>query len=259
MSITTAWPKRLKGISLPQRRKTSATARVRRFWIAILLLVGAASVAGYAVASWHGFRALRVVVRGNVVEATSQILASAAIAPGQNIWIMNTDAAVSRVEKLPDVLRAHILRSLPNRIIVDVTERTPFARVVTQESSVIVDANLRVLTHEPPAPLPTLIVSEPVLLRAGSFVTDPSLVALRDDEQNLTHAHVQPRFLSFDRYRELVITMPSGVRVLLGDRTNFTQKIGLIKPILAQLAHNGRPIRTLDLRAPTAPVVVYRN
>ena len=242
-----------------RRRKPSATARVRRFWIAIVVLLAVFGIAGYALASWRGFRVTRIVVRGNAVVSRSQIVARAAISPRANIWFLNTRAITTRIDAIPDVLASQVHRYLPNNLIVDVTERVPFARVASVGGVGVVDATLRVLSGEHgSAQLPLLYAAHPTALKPGSFLTEPGLTALVDDERLLKRASLAPRELRYDRFHELVVTLPSGVRVLLGDRTHLKRKVALIKPILNQLAHNGRHISALDLRAPTAPVVVYR-
>lgn len=246
-------------MSLPRRSRVSAAARVRRFWIAILVLLIAVSVGGVLAVSWRGFRTTAVQVRGNIVVSRAQILDRAAISSHQNVWLIDTREIASRIETIPDVLTARVYRSLPNRVTLDVTERVPFARVVTPVAAAFVDDRLRVLTagsivHA----LPVLKLKDALPLTAGIVLKDPRVVALRDDARILNQANLLPKQLWFDRYGELAITLPNGIRVLLGDRSNFRKKIALITPILSQLSHNGRVIRALDLRAPNAPVVVYR-
>ncbi len=241
------------------RRKTAAISRMRPFWLLIAVLGVAAAAAGYWAATWPGFYPGTVGVSGNHVVPAELILERAAIAPRQNVWLQNMHAAAQRVAQIPYVGEARIHRLLPDRVRIDVTERSPYALVQFTEGTVVVDHDLRVLqTGEIDRSLPLLDVGDDALPVPGVFIKDPKAAELRDDEDVLRAQHVATEQFRYDRFGDLVVTMRGGVRLLLGDDADLAQKASLVGPILSQVAAQGRKISAVDLRAPGTPVVVYK-
>lgn len=245
-----------------RRRKASAASRLRPFWILILLVLVAALGAGYFFATWPALRPHGVLVYGNRVVPSSEISAKAAVVPDTNVWLQNTHAMAKRVETIPYIGVASVHRRPPSAVIIDVTEREPYAVVAANGQYVIVDRDLRVLqqTGGPRFELPTMTIgTTKSSLDPGTFMEDATLRRLRADENMLVDAHVSPDALTTDHYGELVATLHSGVRLLLGDDEDLAKKIPLIDPILQQLQRANRPIAAIDLRAPGTPIVVYKK
>jgi cell division protein FtsQ len=244
----------------PARRKKSATARLRPFWILFVFVAIAAAVGGYFAATWPGFYPKPVTVSGNKIVPASQILARAQIAAGQNIWLQNTHKAAQRIEAIPYVLTARIHRTLPAVVHIVVTERKPFAVLQTADGKALVDRDLRVLQPaEDPSALPLIVDERAALPASGSFVKDADAQRLRDDYGVLAQAHVALRSLKYDKFGDLVADTRGGVSLLLGDDSDLSKKTPLIDPIISQVSASGRRLAAVDLRAPKTPVVVYKR
>ncbi len=242
-----------------RRRKASATARLRPFWIPIALVGVIAVVAGAFAVAWPGFEPKYVQVTGNRVVPRSEILAKAAIAGHINMWLQNTGAMASRIESIPYVAGAGVYRLPPASIVIAVRERAPFAAVRSDDRAALVDRDLRVLQSAPDdTALPEFILKPGVALEPGRFLTAASAVALRDDYEAMIAAHVIPVELTFDRFGGLVATMRGGVQILLGDDGDLTKKLALVDPILAQVVRKQRRVSAVDLRAPATPVLVFK-
>lgn len=245
----------------PRRRKKTAAARLRPFWFLVMLVFVVAAGAAYFVATWPALRPHGIDVEGNHVVAKDEILRAARIDPKTNAWLQNTHAMVQRIEAIPYVDTVAVHRHPPSIFIIDVTERTPFARLVTSHATVIVDRNLRVLAQSQAQfdTLPAFIAKKLSPPRLGATLTETELVALRDDADLLANAHLAVATLEHDKFGDLVATLHSGVRVLFGEESDLAKKIALVDPILTQVGKAGRPISAIDLRAPGTPVVVYKG
>lgn len=244
----------------PKRIKKSASARLRPYWVLFLIVVIAAAAGGYYAATWPGFYPKHVVVSGNRVVPSSEILARAQIAPQQNVWLQNAHRAAARIEAIPYVKTAQIHRSLPANVRIVVSERKPFAVLQAGSQRALVDRDLRVL--EPDRGmlvLPVIEVKDTALPRAGAFVRDSGAARLRDDYIALEQAHVAVRSLHYDKFGDLVAATPGGVSLLLGDDTDLAKKTPLIDPIISQVSATGKKLAAVDLRAPKTPVVVYKR
>ena len=98
---------------------------------------GAAVRAGFVGA---GFTLDHVEVRGARNAQAEEVAAQLALEAGALIFDFDVHAAKARVEELPWVEDAAVLRLLPNRIVVVVDERRPLARWGGPEGVVVLDS-----------------------------------------------------------------------------------------------------------------------
>jgi cell division septal protein FtsQ len=224
----------------------------------VLLVVAVAAATFWAITT-PLFFPKSIDVQGNRLVPTGEVISRARIDRTTNLWLQNTSSMVKRIEAIPYIETAAVHRRPPANATIAVVERTPFVVLQTGKHRVVVDRTLRVLQDAVgDEPLPLLIVRNNLDVAPGVFVADPAAKELRADNDTLVDAHVIVASLSQDKFGELIVTLRDGVRVLLGDDENLQKKIALIDPILGQTAKSGRRVATIDLRAPSAPVVVYR-
>jgi cell division protein FtsQ len=244
----------------PKRRKKSAGARLRPFWILFVLIAIAAGVGGYYAATWPGFYPKPVTVSGNRVVSSAQIFARAQILAQQNLWLQNMGKAAQRIAAIPYVKTVTIHRSLPAAAHIVITERKPFAILQTLAGRAIVDRDLRVLQPQQHAStLPVLVSKLESVPQDGVFIKDPQVERLRDDYDALAEAHVAVNTLRYDKFNDLVAGTRGGISLLLGDDTDLKTKTPLIDPIISQVTATGKKLAAVDLRAPKTPVVVYKH
>ena len=244
-----------------RRRRKSPAAQIRPFWILIVAVLAVAAAGSYAFVKWPGLFPKSIVVSGERIVSRDEVLAKAQIDMHRNLWLQSPRAMEARIERIPYIATAAVHRIPPANVVIDVTERTPFAIVTSNGSSALVDHDLRVLQNDDGThSFPRININRDIALTPGSFISEAGVRQLRNDDDTLVAAHVIPAELSFDKYGELVLTMHDGIHVLLGDDDDdFQKKIRLIDPILAQLSRSQRPIQAIDLRAPNTPVVVYKT
>jgi cell division protein FtsQ len=241
-----------------RRRKPSTVARIRPFWMPITL-AGALLVAALAVAAtWPGFDAKKIEIRGNRRVSSAEILAHAKILRTRSIWIQNTGAIAGRIQAIPYIARVWILRIPPSAIRITVTEREPFAVLQSLPESVVVDRGLRVLMTATGDDRRAIFILKPGLeLSPGTFVTARDALTLRDAYDALAQRQIVPLTLALDRYGGLVVTLRDGMKLLFGEG-DLPEKLTLVDAILSQVVHRQRRVEAIDVRAPGTPVVVYR-
>ena len=247
-----------------RRRKASPAARLRPFWILIVLGVLLLGGAVAAAVTWPGFAPKTIVVSGNRIVSRDEIVARAGIASNVNMWLQNPHTIAARIEAIPYVERAGVHRIPPSTIAIDIAERAPAAVLRSGGSAALVDATLRVVeplapgAPAPDAKLPVLIAPPGLALIAGQTLGDDASVELRDGYQAMLAAHIAPAQVRLDKYGDLEAVMRDGIVIQLGGNEDLDKKLALVDPILEQVVHSPRRVAAIDLRAPGVPVVRYR-
>jgi len=248
------------------RQRVSAYRRRRRVarrarWVAhrvtwILAAVALLAGAGLGV-SWL-LRSPRFAVAGVDVVGQSrlsreEIETAAGIAPGTNLFALDTGAVVARVEALPLIRRAEVVKSLPNHVTLAVEERRPFTLVHAGKLHWIDEGGMD-LGSESKA----VAVAEPVLSgfsaeELGRREADPSeRVALGIALLRLLQRFEAPLVrqiseIDMSRAEGPVLYTVDGVEVRLG-MEDWEARIGRLQGVLAQLGASGEMVTSIDLR-----------
>lgn len=108
--------------------------RIRWRWMAggLAAMVGvtaAVAAAGHWVLTTPRFAVMAVEVRGASRVPAQRILEVSGIVRGTNLWRIDPDRVRARLESLPEIRRADVVRELPNHLSILVEERRPFTLV----------------------------------------------------------------------------------------------------------------------------------
>ena len=247
---------------LPRRRKPSLVARVRPFWILVVIVVGLLAWGGMWLAQSPWFRVARVGIDlplGSPV-SREQVRAAASIALGANVWLLNGGAIRTRIEAIPYVDRAGVHRGqFPQPFVeLSITVRRPTACVRAAEGEVTIDAAARVLQAGCAAPTVARIEAGPATVPPpGGTIADPEIGRLLADARTLADASLALRSLRRDRFGGLEAVDVTGVVLKFGDDADLARKAALVEPVRTGVGTK-RPVRAIDLRAPGTPTVEFR-
>jgi cell division protein FtsQ len=114
------------------RRRPRRPRRFRRAVAGTALALAAAAavgLAGHWVLTAPRFAVLAVDVRGASRLPAERVLEVAGIVRGTNLWRIDPAQVRARLEALPEIRRADVVRALPNRLSIVVEERRPFTLV----------------------------------------------------------------------------------------------------------------------------------
>ena len=108
--------------------------RLRWLWGASVVAVVAATGVGVAAAAhWvlttPRLAVVAVEVRGASRVPAQRILEVSGIVRGTNLWRVDPDRVRARLEALPEIRRADVVRELPDRVSIVIEERRPFTLV----------------------------------------------------------------------------------------------------------------------------------
>lgn len=250
--------------ALRRRTRPSVFARIRTFWVvaALIVIVAAGGFAAFANAPQLRVHTVTAVVGDGAPVSRDAVLAAAAIGPNANVLLLNTSAIRTRIEAIPYVLTATVHRTFVPQpeVAISVTLRTPHACLASTHGTATIDATARILQTNCLAGVPLQIgIGATVIPAAGAHLGDPDFTALLADAVTIG-AKIPLRAVQRDRFGGVEAVDAQGVTLRLGTDTDLAAKLALIDPIRQTLAgaHPVRPIRAIDLRAPTTPVVEYK-
>ncbi|HEY0394651.1 MAG TPA: FtsQ-type POTRA domain-containing protein [Candidatus Elarobacter sp.] len=247
---------------MPRRRKPSLAARVRPFWIFLVILAVLCAWGGAWLVQSPWFRVARVGIDLPLAAPVSRddVRRAAAIAPGANVWLLNTGAMRRRIEAIPYIDRASVHRGQFPQPFVELTAtvRRPTACVRAGNREVTIDATSRVLQNGCARESAAIIAAGPAKVPApGGTIADRDITRLLADAKTLSDADVAVRSLGRDRWGGLEAVDVTGVILRFGDDADLDKKAALVQPVRAGIGTR-RVVRAIDLRAPGTPVVVYR-
>ena len=238
------------------RRRVYAIGRVLRRIVIVLLMAGvpvAMGAAGWWLFTSSIFTVREVEVRGAHAVSRERILEAAGIEPGTSLFLVDPRVVVERVQALPEVQRADLVRELPNRVTVMVEERKPFT-----------------LVHA--GRLHWIDESGHVIGRESQAVTSPAPVISGLDETELLSLPAAPNGKARDAIRLIrallrsgsplaseiseidmssvdgpVLYTVGGIEVRLGGE-DWDERLARLEGVLAQTAVRDGAVRTVDLR-----------
>lgn len=164
----------------------------------------------------------------------------------------------ARIEALPWVQRATVVRHWPGTVQVSLLERTPVAAVpAPAQRWALVDVTGRVLAHEPvaPADMPTIDTTEPAP-GPGQRVAGATRAAVAVVDQLPPTLHGRVAGVRLGPDRELEVLLAGGPPVRFGPARQVHPKL----VALATLVNRAdlRNVAVIDVRVPTAPVLTRR-
>src|SRR5437867_2092245 len=226
------------------RRKARQRGRLRRVLPLTALAVAAPLAVAFS-AHWllttPRFAVVSVDVRGASRVPTAEILAAAAVEPGTSLFRLDPGAVARRVEAIPEVRRADVVREFPNRIVISVEERRPFTLVHSGRLHWI-DEEGRVLGASPEAVIPQVPVvsglSDDELTSMKSAPSPKALAAIALIRALLrTGSALAAEISEIDMSRTdgPVLYTVDGVEVRLGAE-DWEERLARLEGVLGQVA-----------------------
>ena len=251
-----------------QRGRGRRLRRLRRPIRLAGAVVGAALVLlALAVTVFAAARTLRttsllavsdIVVVGARRVPEAAVRAAARIEPGANLLALDVAPLVDRVEALPGVHRARLVRHLPNRLVIWLEERAPYALVNVGSAGgeaglVWIDAEgFRVGPERrgTTPPLPILTGVEPPAADPDHAVGDRlqgGLTLLRAVQRAGGRAAARISEIDLERAGGPVLYLVDGAAVWLGSE-RWDERLARLEGVLGELEEHGERVESVDLR-----------
>ena len=244
--------------SVRRRRRIARRVRYAVGVLAALVVLGATLEAGALGAAWVArsprFTVTSIEVTGQSRLSRDDIVTAAGISSGANLFTLDPREIVARLEALPLIRRAEVIRTFPDRVTLVVEERRPFT-VVHAERLHWIDEEGVSLGVEPRA----VALSTPVL--SGLRADDLGVNGQRSASEragvaiSLLHLLLRSKSSLLGQISEIDVSRPEGpvlytvdgVEVRLG-KDDWEARIGRLQGVLAQLGATKETATSIDLR-----------
>ena len=192
------------------------------------------------------FRVSDIQVRGNTHYTDEEIIRAIDIEEGDNLFFFDRFAALSRVfAKLPYIDEVTVERSLPNRVIITVTESQALAYIVLGEEEWTIDHNCKVLgkanEDELVGLIPilgiapgTLMIGEPLQTADGDERIVNFIAAVLDQLEG-RNLYRRVGRVDFTNPNQVEFTLDDKYTVRIGNDSSVEYKFGMLISALSQL------------------------
>jgi len=239
------------GARRPRARRLPQLARAGRVSLLVLLALAVLLGAVRWVTTSPRFAVTAVEVRGASRVSAARILAAAGIAPGANLWTIDSRGVIARIEGMPEIRRADVVRELPNRVTIIVEERRPFTLVHAGRLHWM-DEDGRVLGEEARAVAPEVPVisglseDELATMRTSPGPKARAAIALiRALLRSGSALTAEISEIDMSRAEGPVLYTVDGVEVRLGAE-EWDERLARLEGVLAQVAT--QDVNGVDLR-----------
>jgi cell division protein FtsQ len=193
-----------------------------------------------ALAVAAGFGVERITIEGQQHLSDAELAAALGAGPGTMMLAFDTDAAKARLEAVPWIKRAQIMRLLPSTLQVVIEERTPFAMWQSKGQTYVVDRSGTVLgpaVREAYPDLP-LVVGEGAAKNAADLFAE---LAFFEDVEKEVRAAIRVGD------RRWTLKLASGIDVMLPD-DNVADALKTLVGLDEERKLLHRDIAAVDLR-----------
>jgi cell division protein FtsQ len=221
-------------------------------WIgACLLLLAAVGVGVGWLLTSPRFAITEVTVSGASRLTPEEVVAASGIGPGTNLFRLDRAEVIARLETLPLVRRADLVRRFPNRITISIDERRPFTLVHAgrlhwiDEHGVSLGAEPRAVA--PVVPVITGLSPADLEGHPPSPRVAAGISLLRVLLRSETALIQQISEIDVSRPDGPVLYTVEGVEVRIGAE-DWEARLGRLQGVLAQIRAGGEAVSAIDLR-----------
>ena len=247
----------LKGHVLPNERTDRLRRRVR--WRRILIVLGLVAAIAGAVALYRSplLRVQEVQVMGTANVAPEQI-ADLADLEGASMFNAPVGEAEARIVALPMVKAVNAKLHWPNKVRIEVIERTPWGHWDLAGTPYVIDAEGVVLANVEPAEGAPIIHDrgDPALLSPGDRVDLDAVslaqMLLQSVPEQLALNVVR---LEYTPQSGLSLVTDANYRVVVGDSQNVDYKLAVWRTVEEDIGRGAMVGHVLDLRFRDRPAL----
>ncbi|ABO49218.1 cell division protein FtsQ [Desulforamulus reducens MI-1] len=240
-------------------RPQTGTPRKKNHLVQSVFFILLVVVASYILLQSPFFQIKTVVVNGNRQLKKEDIVRYSGINIGLNIFKVNLSECEERLGLVPFIKNVKLKRSLPNKVIIEVSERNAVALLPVENGFIKVDTEGVYLQRgQIAAALPIITGLDIQLKGPGKPIQSEYLpMALRILDQLPRSVIMKLSELNVSKAGLITLYTIDGVQGRLGSAKDLEYKGIVFQQVLATLQQSNNEIQYVDLSNPRVPVVKY--
>jgi cell division protein FtsQ len=223
--------------------------------LAIVVVVSVVVAGTFLVLHSEVLSARQITVRGAIHTSVLSIEQAAGLSPATPMIDVHPGAASARIDRLPWIATASLVRHWPDAVVITVTERTPVVvAALANGKDAFLDATGRVLTWGAPPPVGTFPVLTP------SSTLPPGFTVPENLKSGLAAAAALPavlrpevRTVNVLGDQNVNLGLADGLTATLGPATQLAVKMEALASVLAGANLHGAQV--IDVSVPEEPTV----
>jgi cell division protein FtsQ len=228
-------------------RAADAERRILRRWTIVAFAVVVVATLAVAVTYTGLFAAKDIELRGSGRIPRAELLSLARVNERSNVFHLDASAVERRLERDPRIIEAHVSRSLPDGLTIEIVERMPVAVTGTPEALVGADGVV-IGPADDAGDLPALIAPDGGPLAPGALSAAAATAGAFD--AGLRRA-VDAVVVTPDGGVE--IRLAAGFSASFGDASDLDAKAASLGALLAWIQERGVTVVSADLTVPGSP------
>jgi cell division protein FtsQ len=228
-------------------RTADAERRILRRWTVVAFAVVVVATLAVAVTYTGLFAAKDIELRGSHEIPRAEILSLARVDQRSNVFHLDARAVERRLRRDPRIVEAHVTKSLPDRLTIEIVPRIPVAVTGTPETLVGADGVV-IGPAVDTVDLPALIASNGGPLEAGALSAAAATAGALD--AGLRGA-VDAVVVTPDG--GVVLRLAAGFSASFGDASDLDAKAASLGALLAWIRERGVTVVSADLTVPGSP------
>ncbi len=248
----------------PSRSNTKKKRTPVVKYLFIMLILACTAVALLSLPVWT---VKKIVVKGNDMASREKIVRAVSISRSENIFFLDYGEIARRAASVPRVRSAKAYPQVPDSVVIDVTERRPFAVAIIEGEHTVIDDEGVILQVSGTdkgrsydlASLSTVVGLKRTSVKEGRIADKKVMSAMTSAIKKLTALMNRSKFeLEIPGPGELNILVDDVIKVKMGDTGDVDKKLAVLSVILKKIGQKGRKIEYIDLRVPSSPAVKFR-
>lgn len=235
-------------------------------WAVIdLLLLALISSFVFSLPVW---RIHNVEVRNNVYISKDKIIRIARVPVNENIFLIDPADIKERFSKTVQIKDVRIRRSLPGTVVIQVTERRPFAMVIIGSEPVIVDNEGYILAKQNLSnsiyrsdigKFPVIRGVSKKMLENGTRISEAERVFIKSTIELLSkYPSMGSIQMDISDRDNIVLYIEDILKVRIGGYGDISDKIKVLGALTGSIKGKMEKVAYIDVRVPEAPVIRYR-
>jgi cell division protein FtsQ len=208
------------------------------------VLIGGHTVAiASAVTAWCGLGIDQVEIKGQSETSEVDVLAKLDLGIYPSIVTLDVTGARERIESLPWVSEATLRKVYPNKLLIEIKERKPFAVWQSKDGFALIEEGGRLISHRVDARYAGL----PMVVGEGADARAEEFVALMEEFPSLKPKVKAGVLVSMRRWN---VVLTNGVEIMLPEEDPAS---ALIQAVALDDGHGvfSREIAAIDMRLPS--------